>query len=81
MSEAPIAVPEAGTLWRHYKGGLYVVVTHAQRERDGGLEVVYRSWGDGKTFCRPLAEWQETVLKPDGTASLRFAFTGQRAFK
>ncbi len=60
--------PAAGETWRHYKGGLYEVVTLATDEESGLPVVVYRG-ADGKVWCRPLRVWSRPVrdaIHPDG---------------
>lgn len=65
---------EPGTLYRHYKGGMYEIVTLARLESDGingPLHVVYRSVTDKTVWVRPLAEFRGNVF-PEGTAVPRF---------
>lgn len=62
-------MPEAG-LYRHYKGGLYVLrflaVYEAGRPRPsvtvmGERLCVYQCQETGKHYVRPASEWSETV--------------------
>ncbi len=53
--------PLPGQVYRHYKGGLYVVIATCLRESDGEPTVVYRSLADGRTWSRPVKEWYEKV--------------------
>ncbi len=55
MSETP-AIPEAG-LYRHYKGGLYVLRFLAIEESKGGQVCVYQSQQTGKHYVRPVEDW------------------------
>ncbi len=50
----------AGSHWRHYKGHTYVVVTHALREHDGAVCVVYRG-KEGIQWTRPAREWEQAT--------------------
>lgn len=55
--------PPPGTIFRHYKGGLYRFRFLAYREQDLEVMVVYSSaedWGQ-PIFVRPLSEWQDWV--------------------
>jgi predicted kinase len=54
--------PQEGSLWKHYKGGHYCVVTMALQEGSKQPVVVYRA-ADGSVphWARPLSEWQEEV--------------------
>jgi len=69
------------TLYRHYKGGLYVPVSLAERHtHNGDLDVVYISLTHGKHCTRPYARdsrgedaWTDIVLWRDGENRLRFS--------
>lgn len=60
-------LPAPHTVWRHYKGGLYVVlaVGRLSEQRDGEV-VTYRSCKLGHVWTRPLAMWLEFVDGPEG---------------
>lgn len=64
----------AGERYRHYKGGLYQIVTvavHTETEED---MVVYQAlYGDYKVFARPLKMFLETVKDEAGNVVPRFA--------
>lgn len=64
----------AGERYRHYKGGLYQIVTvavHTETEED---MVVYQAlYGDYKVFVRPLKMFLETVKDEAGNVVPRFA--------
>ena len=59
-------VPLRGDVWRHYKGGHYVVlavavdVNNPSREEDRYV-VVYRAIGSSQIFARAEAEFLEDV--------------------
>ena len=52
---------EAGTLYRHYKGGLYRLVAWATNEADLMDVVVYRSELDGRVWVRPRVDFYGNV--------------------
>jgi len=68
-------IPKRGTLWRHYKGGLYAVLgaDFVQSEWRAGrrpielhhycaVRVIYMAIdGVGEVWIRNLTEWHETV--------------------
>jgi hypothetical protein len=72
------AAPEIGSVWRHRKGGAYVIVCSAVREADLVPVVVYRDeYPQGRLFdkklticwTRPLAEFADgrfTLVRPAG---------------
>ena len=45
------------TLYRHFKGGYYLVEKLARNEADGEEVVVYTSMKTGQTFIRPLSQF------------------------
>ena len=54
--------------YRHYKGGLYVVLGIARNDDTGDLVVVYQSrqsYDDGLLRFRSVAEWTGQVVVPD----------------
>ncbi len=58
LADAPAPL----TLWRHYKGGLYVVVCSSCLEDNPDQVVVtYRSCLHGSLFTRPLENWVSLV--------------------
>lgn len=56
--------PRAGEIYRHYKGGLYVVTSRPLREDDLEPLVVYRSNARGTYWARTAVNFTEIV--PDG---------------
>ncbi len=57
--------PKPSSVWRHYKGNLYVVVGTALLEFSKQPVVVYRGYDDIVSrimWVRPLSEWTEMVL-------------------
>ncbi len=55
-----------GSLWRHRRGGLYVVLEGAARLKGGGTEsVVYRGVASGTTWVRPRAEFLDHEVLGD----------------
>ena len=57
--------------YKHYKGGLYMVLAAGRHSETEEWLVVYRAYQDGSTWVRPLAKWNETVLV-DGAPVPRF---------
>ena len=57
--------------YKHYKGGLYMVLATGRHSETEEWLVVYRADLDGSTWVRPLAMWNETVLV-DGAPVPRF---------
>lgn len=70
----------AGNVYRHYKGGRYLVVAVADtHEHNGEKDVVYVSLTYGKYVTRPLQRdsrnqdsWMDYVEWPDGQKRMRF---------
>lgn len=59
----PNTAPQAGEVYRHYKGDVYKVVALALSSADEWV-VVYEALYDNpaaKLFTRPVAEWGEVV--------------------
>lgn len=48
-------------LYRHFRGGVYTVITAALAESDHTPLVIYRPVGGYVTWARPLASWNEEV--------------------
>jgi hypothetical protein len=63
--------PRSGEMYRHYKGGLYAVVTSAIKEDTLEPMVVYGSIRKGSVWVRTLANFTETVTV-DGVEVPRF---------
>lgn len=61
--------PEPGQVYRHYKGGLYEVITLSTHTETGDKVVVYRSILFGTIMHRPLEMWFEEIPE---IASSRF---------
>lgn len=49
------------TLYRHFKGGYYIVHSVATVESTGEQVVVYQSLQDGRVWTRPVSVFQEPV--------------------
>jgi hypothetical protein len=70
-----------GAPYRHYKGGLYLLVAVAERHtHNGDLDVVYVSLAHAKHCTRPLRRdsrdedsWLDQVEWPDGKLRARFS--------
>ena len=60
----PADAPQAGEVYRHYKGDNYRVVLLAEHSNDNEWMVVYEplyEHPDAPYFTRPLKEWREVV--------------------
>lgn len=72
----------SGDLFKHYKGGLYQIVTkavHTETEED---MVVYQAlYGEFKVFARPESMFFETVTDEEGKSVPRFAKVTCEALK
>ncbi|MBP1586561.1 MAG: DUF1653 domain-containing protein [Lachnospiraceae bacterium] len=71
-----MATPAEGELYRHFKGGLYRIVTIAQHTEDLEGLVIYRSEDDpSKVWARPVVNFMSPVDKvkyPDAVQEMRF---------
>lgn len=56
---------------RHYKGGIYEVISTGLRESNRETQVIYRDT-TGQIWIRPLAEFVQFVTDADGNAVQRF---------
>ncbi len=64
----------SGDLYKHYKGGLYQIVTEAIHTETVEEMVVYQAlYGEYKVFVRPKSMFFEMVTNEDGEAVPRFA--------
>jgi hypothetical protein len=72
-----------GTIFRHYKGGVYRLIYIAEeatnfrkpvenafklREVEEGLVAVYFDFSSGRVHTRDLAEWNERITGVEGVA-------------
>lgn len=71
-----MAQPVEGELYRHFKGGLYRIVTIAQHTETSEGLVIYRSEEDpSKVWARPVVNFLSPVDKvkyPDASQDMRF---------
>jgi len=71
-----MAQPAEGQLYRHFKGGLYRIVTIAQHTETSEGLVIYRSEDDpAKVWARPLVSFMSPVDRvkyPDASQDMRF---------
>lgn len=54
IGPAPLPSPRPGQVYRHYKGGIYVVMGIGMHTERGERLVVYNG-DDGKIWCRPFS--------------------------
>lgn len=65
-----VEYPEIGCKYRHYKGGLYEVITLATHSETNEALVIYKSLLFGSIHARPLSMWFETVQATIGDISV-----------
>jgi hypothetical protein len=70
MSKYPII----GGLYRHYKGGLYEVISMATHTETNEVVVVYKSIHFGSVHVRPLSSWNGEGKNTRGQKIKRFVF-------
>lgn len=60
---------QVSTIYRHFKGGYYIVHSLAHIEKTGEDVVVYQSLQDGNVWVRPVSEFNDPVPedKPNPT--------------
>ena len=69
--------PVVGGLYRHYKGGMYRILTIARHSETLEELVVYANASDpALVWARPISMWSETVETKDGTV-LRFTIVNE----
>ena len=63
-------------IYRHYKGKKYEVVGFAKNSETLEDMIIYKAlYGDGSTWVRPLAMW-ENLVEAGGMTMKRFEFIG-----
>ncbi|MEK9157337.1 MAG: DUF1653 domain-containing protein [Patescibacteria group bacterium] len=65
-------------IYRHYKGGLYRVLSEALHTDDESEMIIYESLQDGRRWARPKAEFFGNVDTSDGMVS---RFTLKTSYK
>ena len=67
---------EAGQVYRHFKGGIYKVITLARHTETGADMVIYRDvYGSHETYARPREMFESSVDKakyPEAEQDMRF---------
>lgn len=53
--------PLPSEIWKHYKGGVYRVISLATHTETNEPMVVYQSVPFGSVYVRPLKMWEELV--------------------
>ncbi|KXU80596.1 DUF1653 domain-containing protein [Aeromonas enteropelogenes] len=62
--------------YRHFKGGLYQVLTLALHTETGEQLVIYRSEQDGEVYARPVTMFMEWI-EHQGEVVSRFTPVGE----
>ena len=71
-------IPKPGEFYRHFKGGLYQVISLAEHTETGERLVVYQAlYGEHGHWVRPASMWAETVER-DGRIQPRFSYLGEQ---
>lgn len=69
--EEPVRYPLPGEIWKHYKGGVYEILSMATHSETQESVVVYRSIPFGSVYVRPFSMWHENVkLETEGGAPI-----------
>jgi len=77
-----VEIPNAGELWRHYKGSLYVVVGACIDEATEGICVLYQNQKDPLSlpWSRDLGEW-DMIVQWEGKEVRRFELVHNPPYK
>ena len=70
-----VLYPKIGEKYRHYKGGIYEVITLANHSETQEPMVVYKSLLFGGVYVRPLSMWFD-IVQNDNYTTTRFALGG-----
>lgn len=72
--------PHAGQVFRHFKGGLYVVLTITSNSENRTISVSYMSLDTGRRWDRELYGdngWLTPKKLDNGTETERFTYVGE----
>lgn len=78
-TEEIVEYPEMGGYYKHYKGGLYRVITMATHTENDEKLVIYKSIPFGSIHARPIDSWNEKV-KGEGEFIERFELIPNRNY-
>lgn len=66
--------PSIGSLWKHYKGGIYRVIMKAiEANEPYRIKIMYENKINGYIWEHSLDEWQKDITLEDGTIIKRFS--------
>ncbi len=54
--------PKPDQVYKHYKGGLYLVLFLSKHTETGEILVIYQSIHFGSYYSRPLEEWNRLTV-------------------
>lgn len=76
LKEVFVKYPTPGKKYRHFKGGLYIVLAITRHSETDELLVIYKSLLFHSIHARPLSMWFEEIKVKDSTVPItRFTET------
>lgn len=73
-----VQYPEINGFYKHYKGGLYEVITLCNHSETNEPLVIYKSLLFGSIYARPLSMWFDQVELENKTKTKRFELYGNK---
>lgn len=72
MAKGFVRYPEIGKQYRHYKGGLYEVISMASHSETQEVLVIYKSIHFGSVYARPISMWFDEIQNHENISVERF---------